>query len=230
MEHCGYPDPNVTLLIRHCSPSFLRKSCSKWVTHTSLGGSNHYHTYMFSPFFSSPQDSLIHLYIHCIIVHVHVLVVVHTHTMLSAFGSPRSKFYNICDFNVWISHTHTHTHSHTHTHTCMHTTCTHTHAHIPLICTCTYIHTHTRMHTPHTHTPRTLTQTDTHAHTHAVPGSMQNWMEVAYGTKEGSVRVVVRHPENIGQAPQIFQSYNVHTCPILRVVLGEKHLISGVFL
>ena len=53
-------------------------------------------------------------------------------------------------------------------------------------------------------------------------------MEVAYGTQAGTVRVVVRHPENIGQAPQIFQSYNVHTCPIMRVVLGEKHLISGL--
>ena len=52
-------------------------------------------------------------------------------------------------------------------------------------------------------------------------------MEVAYGTSVGTVRVVVRHPENIGQAPQIFQSYSVHTCPILRVVLGERHLISG---
>lgn len=52
-------------------------------------------------------------------------------------------------------------------------------------------------------------------------------MEVAYGTQAGTVRVVVRHPENIGQAPQIFQSFNVHTCPIMRVVLGERHLISG---
>ncbi len=60
-----------------------------------------------------------------------------------------------------------------------------------------------------------------------VPGSGQNWMEVAYGTSAGTVRVVVRHPENIGQAPQIFQSYSVHTCPIMRVVLGERHLISG---
>ena len=59
-----------------------------------------------------------------------------------------------------------------------------------------------------------------------VPGS-QTFMEVAYGTRAGSVRHIVRHPENIGRAPQIFQSYNVHTCPILRVVLGEKHLISG---
>ena len=53
-------------------------------------------------------------------------------------------------------------------------------------------------------------------------------MEVAYGTRAaGTVRVVV-HPENIGQAPQIFQTYSVHTCPIMRVVLGEKHLISGM--
>ena len=50
---------------------------------------------------------------------------------------------------------------------------------------------------------------------------------MAYGTQTGRVVVVVRHPENIGQAPQIFQCYHVHTCPILRVVLGEKHLISG---
>ena len=28
MEHCGYTDPNNTLLIRHCSASFLCKSCS----------------------------------------------------------------------------------------------------------------------------------------------------------------------------------------------------------
>lgn len=55
-------------------------------------------------------------------------------------------------------------------------------------------------------------------------------MEVAYGTRAGKVRVVVRHPENIGQAPQIFQTYSVHTCPIMRVVLGEKHLISGTYI
>ena len=98
-----------------------------------------------------------------------------------------------------VLHTHTHARIHTYTHT-------HAHAH-----TCTHTHTHT-----HTHQSLNL-----------VLGSGQNWMEVAYGTQAGSVRVVVRHPENIGQAPQIYQSYSVHTCPILRVVLGEKHLISG---
>ena len=52
-------------------------------------------------------------------------------------------------------------------------------------------------------------------------------MEVAYGTRGGGVRVIVRHPENIGHAPQLFQSYNVHANAVSKVVLGEKHLVSG---
>ena len=52
-------------------------------------------------------------------------------------------------------------------------------------------------------------------------------MEVAYGTDRGGVRVIVRHPENIGHTPQLFQSYNVHSNPVSKVVLGEKHLVSG---
>lgn len=55
----------------------------------------------------------------------------------------------------------------------------------------------------------------------------QTWMEVAYGTDRGGVRVIVRHPENIGHTPQLFQSYNVHSNPVSKVVLGEKHLVSG---
>lgn len=55
----------------------------------------------------------------------------------------------------------------------------------------------------------------------------QTWMELAYGTQGGGVRVIVRHPENIGHTPQLFQSYNVHTNPVSKVVLGEKHLVSG---
>ena len=57
----------------------------------------------------------------------------------------------------------------------------------------------------------------------------QTWMEVAYGTDRGGVRVIVRHPENIGHTPQLFQSYNVHSNPVSKVVLGEKHLVSGNF-
>jgi hypothetical protein len=55
----------------------------------------------------------------------------------------------------------------------------------------------------------------------------QTWMEVAYGTHGGGVRVIVRHPENIGHTPLLFQSYNVHTNAVTKVVLGEKHLVSG---
>ena len=64
----------------------------------------------------------------------------------------------------------------------------------------------------------------------ASTGSDQTWMEVAYGTRGGGVRVIVRHPENIGQAPQLFQSYNIHSCAVSQVVLGEKNLVSGKYL
>lgn len=55
----------------------------------------------------------------------------------------------------------------------------------------------------------------------------QTWMEVAYGTSGGGVRVIVRHPENLGHTPILFQSYNVHSTAVSKVVLGEKHLVSG---
>lgn len=55
----------------------------------------------------------------------------------------------------------------------------------------------------------------------------QTWMEVAYGTRGGGVRVIVRHPENIGHAPQLFQTYNVHSSSVSKVVLSEKYLVSG---
>lgn len=55
----------------------------------------------------------------------------------------------------------------------------------------------------------------------------QTWLEVAYGTNGGGVRLIVRHPENIGHTPQLFQSYNVHANPVSKVLLGEKYLISG---
>ena len=58
-------------------------------------------------------------------------------------------------------------------------------------------------------------------------GFNQQWIEIAYGTRSGAVKLIVQHPENVGQAPQIFESFSVHTCPLSKVVLGEKHLISG---
>ncbi|VDM98767.1 unnamed protein product [Thelazia callipaeda] len=54
-----------------------------------------------------------------------------------------------------------------------------------------------------------------------------NWIEIAYGTSSGSVRVIVQHPETVGHGPQLFQTYTVHTSPVTRVALTANHLISG---
>lgn len=53
-----------------------------------------------------------------------------------------------------------------------------------------------------------------------------NWIEIAYGTNKGTVRVIVQHPETVGQGPQLFQTFTVHRKPIQKVMLSEKHLIS----
>ncbi|GMT10437.1 hypothetical protein PFISCL1PPCAC_1734, partial [Pristionchus fissidentatus] len=53
-----------------------------------------------------------------------------------------------------------------------------------------------------------------------------NWIEIAYGTSSGAVRVIVQHPETVGHGPQLFQTYTVHASPIVRVALSTHHLIS----
>lgn len=37
-----------------------------------------------------------------------------------------------------------------------------------------------------------------------------------------------QHPENVGQAPLLYQTYRVHQSPIKAVKLNEHSLISGV--
>ncbi|TFJ99014.1 SH3KBP1-binding protein 1 [Platysternon megacephalum] len=37
-----------------------------------------------------------------------------------------------------------------------------------------------------------------------------NWIEIAYGTSSGTVRVIVQHPETVGSGPQLFQTFTVH--------------------
>ncbi|PIO72281.1 K+ channel tetramerization domain protein [Teladorsagia circumcincta] len=54
-----------------------------------------------------------------------------------------------------------------------------------------------------------------------------NWIEIAYGTSSGAVRVIVQHPETVGHGPQLFQTYTVHNSPVTRVTLSTNHLISG---
>lgn len=53
-----------------------------------------------------------------------------------------------------------------------------------------------------------------------------NWIEIAYGTSSGTVRVIVQHPETVGHGPQLFQTFTVHRSPITKVMLSEKHLVS----
>lgn len=54
-----------------------------------------------------------------------------------------------------------------------------------------------------------------------------NWIEIAYGTSSGTVRVIVQHPETVGHGPQLFQTFTVHRSPVMKVVLSEKYLISA---
>uniref|UniRef100_A0A8D0GZG6 SH3KBP1 binding protein 1 n=1 Tax=Sphenodon punctatus TaxID=8508 RepID=A0A8D0GZG6_SPHPU len=53
-----------------------------------------------------------------------------------------------------------------------------------------------------------------------------NWIEIAYGTSSGTVRVIVQHPETVGSGPQLFQTFTVHRSPVTKIMLSEKHLIS----
>jgi len=53
-----------------------------------------------------------------------------------------------------------------------------------------------------------------------------NWIEIAYGTSTGVVRVIVQHPETVGHGPQLFQTFTVHRSPVTRVTLSEKYLVS----
>lgn len=53
-----------------------------------------------------------------------------------------------------------------------------------------------------------------------------NWIEIAYGTSSGMVRVIVQHPETVGHGPQLFQTFTVHRSPVTKVTLSEKYLVS----
>ena len=55
-----------------------------------------------------------------------------------------------------------------------------------------------------------------------------NWIEVAYGTATGAVCVIVQHPELVGQGFQLFQTFTVHRNPVSKVMLSERHLVSGI--
>jgi len=52
------------------------------------------------------------------------------------------------------------------------------------------------------------------------------WLEIAYGTSKGMLRVIFQHPETVGQGPQLLQTFTVHRAPVIRVMLSENHLVS----
>ncbi|PAV89158.1 hypothetical protein WR25_26563 [Diploscapter pachys] len=53
-----------------------------------------------------------------------------------------------------------------------------------------------------------------------------NWIEIAYGTASGTVRLIVQHPETVGHGPQLFQTFTVHNSSIMTVALTTNYLIS----
>uniref|UniRef100_A0A5S6R438 BTB domain-containing protein n=1 Tax=Trichuris muris TaxID=70415 RepID=A0A5S6R438_TRIMR len=53
-----------------------------------------------------------------------------------------------------------------------------------------------------------------------------NWLEIAYGTSSGTVRIIAQHPETAGQPPKLFQTFTVHRSRVNRVALTTAHLIS----
>ncbi|XP_053945190.1 SH3KBP1-binding protein 1 [Anastrepha ludens] len=53
-----------------------------------------------------------------------------------------------------------------------------------------------------------------------------NWIEIAYGTKSGAVRIIVQHPETAGHGPHLFETFNVHQSPVTKVILLEAYLVS----
>ena len=64
-----------------------------------------------------------------------------------------------------------------------------------------------------------------------------NWIEIAYGTSTGQVRVIVQHPETVGHGPQLFQTFSVHRGSVIKVAfllkwmaeLGGSELIARFF-
>lgn len=39
--------------------------------------------------------------------------------------------------------------------------------------------------------------------------------------------MIVQHPETVGSGPQLFQTFTVHRSPVTKIMLSEKHLVSG---
>ncbi|XP_053214439.1 BTB/POZ domain-containing protein KCTD3-like [Panonychus citri] len=58
------------------------------------------------------------------------------------------------------------------------------------------------------------------------PKNDGNWVEIAYGTADGTVRVLIQHPETGGHGPVLFLTFKVHLHGISSIMLSKSHLIS----
>jgi BTB/POZ domain-containing protein KCTD3 len=56
--------------------------------------------------------------------------------------------------------------------------------------------------------------------------SSGNWIEIAYGTSSGQVRVIVQHPETVGHGPQLFQTFSVHRGTVIKVIFFLKPFLQ----
>lgn len=60
-----------------------------------------------------------------------------------------------------------------------------------------------------------------------VLGLCGNWIEIAYGTSSGTVRVIVQHPETVGHGPQLFQTFTVHQSSVTKVSEHFLHYFTN---
>lgn len=51
-------------------------------------------------------------------------------------------------------------------------------------------------------------------------------IEIAYGTSSGNIRIIMQHSQTLGNGPQLFQTFSVHSAAVQRVMLSEKYLVS----
>lgn len=44
-----------------------------------------------------------------------------------------------------------------------------------------------------------------------------SWIQIAYDTSSGAMRMIVQHTETVGHGPQLFQTFTIHRSPINKV-------------
>uniref|UniRef100_A0A1A9ZW31 BTB domain-containing protein n=1 Tax=Glossina pallidipes TaxID=7398 RepID=A0A1A9ZW31_GLOPL len=53
-----------------------------------------------------------------------------------------------------------------------------------------------------------------------------NYIEIAYGTKSGIIRITVQQRETAGHGLRLFETFSAHQSQVTKVMLSEKYLVS----